>query len=40
LRALYEADSRVKSGNTNPRAVMEFLVARLAGKAAVSATGG
>lgn len=31
LRALYEADSRVKSGNTNPRAVMEFLVTRLAG---------
>jgi DNA polymerase-3 subunit delta len=40
LRALYEADSRVKSGNTNPRAVMEFLVTRLAGKAAVSATTG
>jgi DNA polymerase III subunit delta len=31
LRELYEADSRLKSGNQNPRAVMEFLVCRLAG---------
>jgi DNA polymerase-3 subunit delta len=30
LAALYEADSRLKSGGTNPRAVMEFLVAQLA----------
>lgn len=29
LRALYDADSRVKSGSVNSRAVMEFLVARL-----------
>ncbi len=30
LVALYEADSRLKSGGTSPRAVMEFLVAQLA----------
>ncbi len=29
LAALYEADSRLKSGSVNQRAVMEFLVARL-----------
>ena len=29
LRALYEADSRLKSASNNDRAVMEFLVARL-----------
>jgi len=29
LLALYEADSRLKSGGTNQRAVMEFLVAQL-----------
>ena len=37
LYALYEADSRVKSGNTNPRAVMEFLVTRLASRASARA---
>jgi DNA polymerase-3 subunit delta len=31
LKALYEADSRLKSGTKNERAVMEFLVAQLAG---------
>jgi DNA polymerase-3 subunit delta len=31
LRALYEADSRLKSGTKDDRAVMEFLVAQLAG---------
>jgi DNA polymerase-3 subunit delta len=30
LAALYEADSRLKSGGTNQRAVMEFLVTELA----------
>jgi DNA polymerase III subunit delta len=30
LAALYEADSRLKSGGTSQRAVMEFLVAQLA----------
>lgn len=30
LAALYEADSRLKSGGANPRAVMEFLVTQLA----------
>jgi DNA polymerase-3 subunit delta len=30
LTALYEADSRLKSGVVNPRAVMEFLVTQLA----------
>lgn len=29
LRALYDADSRLKAGSTNDRAVMEFVVARL-----------
>ncbi len=32
LAALYEADSRLKSGVRDHRAVMEFLVARLTGK--------
>ncbi|HEX2713083.1 MAG TPA: hypothetical protein VHM88_12870, partial [Candidatus Acidoferrales bacterium] len=31
LVALYEADSQLKSGAPNPRAIMEFLVARLTG---------
>ena len=30
LAALYEADSRLKSGAANPQAVMEFLVTQLA----------
>jgi DNA polymerase III delta subunit len=30
LAALYEADSRLKSGGANQRAVMEFLVTQLA----------
>jgi hypothetical protein len=30
LEALYEADSRLKSGSWSQRAVMEFLVAQLA----------
>jgi len=29
LRVLYEADNRLKLGNANPRAVVEFLVCRL-----------
>jgi hypothetical protein len=29
LRSLYDADSRLKSGSDNDRAVMEFLVAGL-----------
>jgi DNA polymerase-3 subunit delta len=33
LVALYEADSRLKSGGTNQRAVMEFLVTQLASPA-------
>jgi DNA polymerase-3 subunit delta len=33
LAALYEADSRLKSGGTSQRAVMEFLVAQLASAA-------
>jgi DNA polymerase III subunit delta len=33
LAALYEADSRLKSGGTNQRAVMEFLVSQLASPA-------
>ena len=37
LKALYEADSRLKSGPANPRAVMEFLVASLTGAASASA---
>lgn len=36
LEALYEADSVLKSGPANARAVMEFLVARLTGNAAKS----
>ena len=39
LAALYEADSRLKSGAANPRAVMEFLVARLTGTQSASAAG-
>ena len=39
LTALYEADSRLKSGAASPRAVMEFLVARLTGTQSVSAAG-
>ena len=35
LIALAEADSRLKSGSTNPRATMEFLIARLASPAAL-----
>lgn len=35
LAALYEADNRLKSGGTNQRAVMEFLVAQLASSGAV-----
>jgi DNA polymerase III subunit delta len=31
LRALYDADSTLKAGSTNDRAVMEFVVARLTG---------
>jgi DNA polymerase III subunit delta len=38
LRALYDADSRVKSGSVNSRAVLEFLVAGLVGP--VSESGG
>jgi DNA polymerase III delta subunit len=30
LAALYEADSRLKSGGANQRAVMEFLLTQLA----------
>jgi len=30
LAALYEADSRLKSGGASQRAIMEFLVAQLA----------
>jgi DNA polymerase-3 subunit delta len=33
LAALYEADNRLKSGGTNQRAVMEFLVTQLASSA-------
>jgi DNA polymerase-3 subunit delta len=33
LAALYEADSRLKSGGTNQRAIMEFLVSQLASPA-------
>jgi DNA polymerase III subunit delta len=36
LRALYEADSRLKSGTRDDRAVMEFLVAQLAGREAAA----
>ncbi len=31
LVALYEADSRLKSGAPNPRAILEFVIARLTG---------
>jgi DNA polymerase III subunit delta len=34
LAALAEADSQLKSGNPNPRAMMEFLIARLTSTAA------
>ena len=37
LRALYEADNRLKSGTRDDRAVMEFLVAQLAGGRAAAA---
>ena len=37
LRALYEADNRLKSGTKDDRAVMEFLVAQLAGGRAAAA---
>jgi len=30
LAALYEADSRLKSSAPNPRAILEFLMARFA----------
>jgi DNA polymerase III subunit delta len=39
LRALYEADSRLKSGTRDDRAVMEFLVAQLAGGREAAARG-
>jgi hypothetical protein len=35
IAALYEADSRLKSGGTSQRAVMEFLVTQLASPASV-----
>jgi len=38
LVALAEADSRLKSGNPDPRAMMEFLIARLASPAAQPAS--
>jgi DNA polymerase III delta subunit len=37
LAALAEADSEVKSGNPNPRAALEFLIARLTSPAALTA---
>jgi hypothetical protein len=37
LRALYDADSQLKSGLKNDRAVLEFLVARLTSTAPESA---
>jgi DNA polymerase III delta subunit len=37
LRALQEADSRLKGGAQDPRATMEFLVWRLSGDSATSA---
>jgi DNA polymerase-3 subunit delta len=40
LTALYEADSRLKSGSVDHRAVMEFLVARLTAAAAPRADRG
>ena len=39
LQALYEADSRLKSGTKDDRAVMEFLVAQLAGSRESAARG-
>jgi DNA polymerase III subunit delta len=39
LAALAEADSQLKSSNPNPRAFMEFLLARLTSSAATSAYG-
>jgi DNA polymerase-3 subunit delta len=39
LEALYEADSRLKSGVASQRAVMEFLVARLTGAGAAKRRG-
>jgi DNA polymerase-3 subunit delta len=38
LAALYEADNRLKSGGASQRAVMEFLVSRLAGSGGGSVT--
>jgi DNA polymerase-3 subunit delta len=38
LAALAEADSRLKSANPNPRAMMEFLIARLTSPPAASAS--
>lgn len=40
LAALYEADSRVKSGAASQRAVMEFLVAELSGGMAAAKSAG
>jgi DNA polymerase III delta subunit len=37
LLALAEADSQLKSANPNPRALMEFLIARLTSSAASAA---
>ena len=39
LKALYEADTRLKSGTKDERAVMEFLVAQLAGGREAAARG-
>ncbi len=39
LQALYEADSRLKAGTKDERAVMEFLVAQLAGSRESAARG-
>ncbi|HLV95523.1 MAG TPA: DNA polymerase III subunit delta [Candidatus Acidoferrales bacterium] len=39
LAALAEADSELKSGNPNPRAALEFLIARLTSPAASAAAG-
>jgi len=36
VEALYEADSRLKSGPADPRAVLEFLIAQLTVPAAQS----
>ena len=39
LRALYDADSRLKSGAKDERAIMEFLLAQLAGNRKAAARG-